>query len=75
MGVLRAGPSNPASLFEDVFYFFQRPQELYGPNAPLPPPPTPPDKELAEQTTGVFDNVIYNETGSGNDGDIVVTQS
>lgn len=75
MGVLRSGPSNAASLFEDVFYFFDRPQELYGPNAPLPPPPAAPDKELAEQTLGVFDMVVYNETGSGNDGDIVVTTS
>lgn len=75
MGVLRASPENAASLFADVFYFFQRPHQMYGPNAPIPPPPTAPDFELAEQTVGVFDEVIYDETGSGNDGQIVVTQT
>lgn len=33
-------------------------------------PPIPPtiDKEVVEEVATVFDNLIYNETGGGNDG-------
>jgi hypothetical protein len=74
MAILRSSPNNATSLFDGVFYFFQRPQEMYGPNAPIPPPITPSDFEVAEQVATVFDDVVYNETGSGNDGQLVVTQ-
>ncbi len=74
MGTLSRAPQNATAFFDRHHYYFERPQEVYGPNAPVPPPPTAPDMELAEQVLGVFDNVIYNESGGGNDGGIVVTQ-
>ena len=41
-----------------------------------PSPPAPPTFtfEVAEQVAAVFDNIIYNETGGGNDGQLVVTE-
>ncbi len=55
----------------DYDYYFNRPQKLF--SDPTPPPPSVVDHELAEQVASVFDDVIYNETGGGNDGQIAVT--
>lgn len=53
-------------------YYFPMPQRFF----PESTPPAPPTFtfEVAEQTVGVFDNIIYNESGGGNDGQIVVTE-
>lgn len=72
MTVLRKSPANPAILIEDHYYYFDRPQHVFGPNAPIPPPPPSADFEVAEQTTGVFDNIIHNDSIAPNQ--IVVTQ-
>ncbi len=53
------------------YYYLARPNKLF--SDPTPPPPSAVDHELAEQVAAVFDNVIYNETGGGNDGQLVVT--
>ena len=75
MTKLGRSPQNAVSLAETHHYYFERPQEVFGPNAPIPPPLNIPTFEVAEQTAAVFDNIIYNESGGGNDGQVVVTQS
>jgi len=72
---LARSPQNAAALDDEYHYYFERPQEVFGPGAPIPPPPTIPDFEIIEEVATVFDNMIYNETGGGNDGQVVVTQS
>lgn len=53
-------------------YFFSVPNKLFPGTSPAPPPAVL-DFELVEETVGVFQNLIYNESGGGNDGQIVVT--
>lgn len=66
-------PQGP--LFDQIFHwYFPRPQAPFGFDSGTPPPPTE-DFEVAEQTAAVFDDLIYNETGGGNDGQIVVTKT
>lgn len=64
-------PQDVGSPSIDYYWFFARPQMLF--SDPSPPPPPTFIFEVAEQTVGVFDDIIYDETGSGNDGQIVVT--
>lgn len=51
-------------------YEYGRPQTLFNVQPPLPPGI---DNELIEEVAGVFDNMIYNETGSGNDGQVQIS--
>ncbi len=65
-------PQDVGSPSIDFYWFFPRPQMLF--SDPTPPAPPTFTFEVAEQTVGVFDNIIYNETGGGNDGQLVVTE-
>lgn len=68
-----ARPQGP--LFDQIFHwYFPRPQLFFGPDTGSPPPPKE-FVELVEETTGVFENMIYNETGGGNDGNVIITFS
>lgn len=53
-------------------YYFTMPQNLFQDSTP--PPPGIVDVEIIEETTGVFDKLIYDETGGGNDGFIAITK-
>lgn len=66
------GPQDVGSPSVNWDYYFNPPQMLF--SDPTPPAPPSFTFEVAEQTVGVFDNIIYNETGGGNDGQIVVTE-
>jgi len=67
-------PPQLASQFDiDHYYFFPRPQTPFGGDAGTPPPPVL-DFEIIEEVASVFDNMIYNESGGGNDGQVVVTK-
>lgn len=69
------GSSERATLLEELWTtIFNPPQEIFGGDI-QPPPITPSDFEVAEQVASVFDDIIYDETGGGNDGQVVVTQS
>jgi hypothetical protein len=74
MTAIRNSPLDAVSLFENHFYFFHRPQLVFGTSAGIPAPGVT-DFEIAEQTVGVFDNIIYNQTGGGDDGQVVVTKT
>jgi len=64
-------PQDVGSPSIDYYWFFARPQNLF--SDPTPPAPPTFTFEVAEQTVGVFDNIIYNESGAP-DGQIVVTE-
>ncbi len=67
-------PPQQATQFDNNhYYFLPRPQALFGGDTGTPP--IVEDFEVAEQVAAVFDNVIYNESGGGDDGQLVVTQS
>lgn len=72
MGRSRFRPQFATALGFSPVYFFDRPQQVFGP-AGFTPPPAISDFEVAEQTTGVFDNIIHNDETAPNQ--IVVTQT
>lgn len=72
MRTLRKSPNNPTALLENHYWYFQRPQQVFGPGAPIPPGPPDPDFEVAEQVATVFDNIIHNDTVAPNQ--VVVTK-
>ncbi len=63
-------PQQVTALTVSKDYEIGRPQSPFVIQPPLPPGF---DDELIEEVAGVFDNMIYNETGSGNDGKVLIS--
>lgn len=74
MSTYDESPQEATNFYQDHYYYFNRPHEAYGSKSDVPPPPTA-DFEVIEEVATVFDNLIYNETGGGNDGQVVITQT
>jgi len=72
MGANRFRPQFATALGFSPPWFFDRPQQVFGPIG-FAPPPAISDFEVAEQTAAVFDNIIHNDQAAPNQ--VVVTQT
>jgi len=63
-------PHNVTVLTVTRVYELGRPQHVFGPTNDFAPPEF--DNELIEEVATVFDNLIYDESGGGNDGFVLI---